>query len=102
MADDPEIIVLGTATATPEGFDELLAASLAHVRRSREEPGCLQHGVSRDAEDPLTLVFVERWANRAALEVHFTVPESAELVDVISRTCSGPGTLRLYEATRVR
>ena len=34
-----------------------------HVRRSRTEPGCLFHAVHRDVEEPLRLVFVERWVD---------------------------------------
>lgn len=70
------IVVSGTVTGRPETFDQLLAAALEHVRRSRAEPGCLQHGVSIDAENALTLVFYEEWRDRAALDAHFQVPES--------------------------
>ena len=70
------LVVSGTVTGKPETFDQLLAAALDHVRRSRTEPGCLQHGVSIDAEDPLTLVFYEEWEDRAALDAHFQVPDS--------------------------
>ena len=70
------LVVTGTVTGRPDTLDEMLAAALEHVRRSRTEPGCLQHGVSIDAEDPLTLVFYEEWEDRAALEAHFRVPGS--------------------------
>jgi quinol monooxygenase YgiN len=51
------IIITGSVTGTPETIDELLAASLEHVRRSRAEPGCISHAVHRDVENPLRLVF---------------------------------------------
>lgn len=70
------LVVTGTVTARPDSFDAMLEAALEHVRRSRTEHGCLQHGVSVDAEDPLTLVFYEEWEDRAALDAHFQVPES--------------------------
>ncbi len=93
-----QIIVLGSASTSAEGFDELLAASLAHVHRSRAEPGCLAHAVHRDVEDPLRLVFVERWADRAALDAHFAEPDSAQIVEVIERIGTGRPTLDIYEA----
>jgi quinol monooxygenase YgiN len=102
VTDDPAgpgIIVLGTATATADGFDELLVAALAHVRRSRTEPGCLAHGVSRDEENPLRLVFVERWADRAALNAHFKVPASASFVEVVQRVSAAPATLDIFDVT---
>jgi quinol monooxygenase YgiN len=96
MADKAKIIVLGTATATAEGFDELLAASLAHVHRSRTEPGCISHDVSRDVEEPFRLVFVERWADRGALNAHFAVPASGQFGQVVQRVSSQPPTLTIY------
>ena len=96
MAIDAGIIVLGTASATEADIDELIAAALAHVERSRLEPGCISHGVQRDVEDPLRLVFVERWADRAALDVHFRQPGSAEFVEVVGRLQSAPPTLDIY------
>ena len=53
------ILVTGSVLARPETFDEILAACLAHVQRSRLEPGCVAHNVHYDAENALRLVFVE-------------------------------------------
>ena len=75
------VIVIGSIVGTDENIDELIRLSLEHVRRSRTEPGCLSHAVHRDVENDLRLVFVERWADRAALDVHFAVPESGAFVE---------------------
>lgn len=90
------IIVIGTAATTDEHIDELLTAALAHVRRSRLEPGCISHGVHRDVEDPNRLVFVEHWADRAALDAHFAVPDSMQIVEAIGRVGTVPPTLDIY------
>ena len=74
--DARKVAVTGSVQARPDRIDELLALSLEHVRRSRTEPGCIRHAVHRDVEDPLRLVFVEEWADRAALLAHFSVPAS--------------------------
>jgi quinol monooxygenase YgiN len=74
------IIVTGSIHARPETVAEIEALSLAHVRRSREEPGCLAHSAHRDVEDGLHLVFFEQWADAAALRTHFEVPASQEFV----------------------
>ena len=74
------IVVSGTVTARPDTLEPMLAAALEHVRRSRVEPGCLQHGVAIAAENPLTLVFYEEWQDRAALDAHFQVPASLEFM----------------------
>lgn len=89
------LIVSGAVTARPDTFDAMLEAALDHVRRSRTEPGCLQHGVSIDAEDPLTLVFYEEWADRAALDAHFQVPESLAFVKAMRSLAAGQTKMKI-------
>ena len=93
------VVITGTITASEDTIDELLAMSLEHVRRSRAEPGCLSHGVSRDAENPLRLIFIEQWADMAAVKQHFAVPESAAFGRSASALGAAPPTLEVFEAT---
>ena len=92
------IIVTGSVRARPEDLDEVLRLSLEHVRRSRTEPGCLLHSVHRDVEDPLTVVFLEHWADRDALATHFEVPASLEFVGAVAALSTTAPILDLYEA----
>lgn len=91
------IIVVGSVAARDGKLDELLAISLRHVQRSRLEPGCISHGVSRDAENPNRLVFVEEWADRAALAAHFAVPASRAFVKSVLPLAAGPPSMTVYE-----
>ncbi len=93
------VIVLGSATGTPDSIDALIEHSLEHVRRSRTEPGCIAHAVHRDVEDPLRLVFVEQWADRASLHAHFEVPESGAFVAAISALTAEPPTIQIHDVT---
>ncbi len=74
------ILVTGSVTAREESLNEVRQLSLEHVHRSRNEPGCLSHAVHIDCENPLRLVFVEQWTDRAALLAHFAVPASRDFV----------------------
>ena len=100
MTDTSEIIILGSVRTSEEGLAELLEASLAHVHRSRAEDGCLSHAVHRDVEDPLLLVFVERWRDHDAVQVHFSQPGSLAFIEVVTRLAVGRTTLDIYQATR--
>lgn len=95
------ILVTGSIQARPESIDELLALSLEHVRRSRREPGCRSHAVHRDVENPLQLVFLEEWEDRAALAAHFAVPASRAFVKAASALAVGAPSLNIFEATPV-
>jgi quinol monooxygenase YgiN len=92
------LIVTGSLTARQEGFDRLLALSLEHVRRSRAEPGCISHAVHVDCENPLRFVFFERWADRAALDAHFRVPESGAFIRSVRELVSATEGPSIYEA----
>jgi quinol monooxygenase YgiN len=95
------IIVTGSVQARPDALDEVLRLSLEHVHRSRAEPGCLLHSVHRDVEDPNRLVFIEHWADRAALDAHFQVPASGAFVTGLRGLTTAPPTIEIYEATQL-
>jgi quinol monooxygenase YgiN len=95
------ILVTGSVVAREDSIDEVRRLSLEHVQRSRAEPGCISHAVHCDCEQPLRLVFIERWADRAALMAHFAVPASREFVQALQRLAAGATTIELYEATRL-
>jgi len=75
--------------------------SLEHVHRSRGEPGCISHAVHVDCENPLRLVFLEQWADRATLLNHFAVPASRDFVRSLRALAEAATTIELYEATRL-
>jgi len=95
------IVVTGSVTAREDCFGEVKKLSLEHVYRSRKEPGCISHAVHVDCENPLRLVFIEQWADRAALLAHFAVPASREFVRALRPLAAAAATLELYEATRL-
>ena len=93
------IIVTGSVHARPDQLDEVLAASLDHVRRSRTEPGCLLHSVHQSVEDPTLVVFLEHWEDRDALTAHFAQPGSTAFVKTIAALASERPSIEIYEAT---
>ena len=85
------VIVLASVRLKPGQVDDALALSRQHVARSRAEPGCLSHDVHRDSEDAQRIVFVERWADRAALAAHFQVPASRHFVKALTALAKSAG-----------
>jgi len=47
------------------------------------------------------LVFIEQWADRAALLAHFAVPASRDFVRALQPLAASATTLELYDATRL-
>ena len=96
------IIVTGTLHARADTLAEVLALSREHVARSRTEPGCIEHGVAIDADDPLGLVFFERWADQAAIGAHLKVPASREFGKRVAALVDQPPTLNMYDANELK
>jgi quinol monooxygenase YgiN len=95
------IVVTGSVTARKDSLDEISRLSLAHVHRSRKEGGCISHAVHIDCENPLRLVFIEQWADRAALQAHFTVPASRDFIRALQPLVAASPTIEIYDATRL-
>ena len=95
------IVVTGGVTARQDSFQEARRLSLEHVHRSRTEQGCVSHAVHSDCENPLRLVFIEQWTDRAALAAHFAVPASRDFVRALQLLAAASPTIEIYEATRV-
>ena len=96
------IIVTGSIQARADTIDEVRRLSLEHVARSRQEPGCIKHGVSTDVNDSLRLVFFERWADVEALLAHFQVPASREFGAQAARLAARPPELAVYDANDLK
>src|ERR1700726_48994 len=95
------VVGTGSGTARQDSFDEARRLSLEHVHRSRREQGCISHAVHIDCENPLRLVFIEQWADRAALAAHFAVPASRDFVRTLQPLAASSPTIEIYDATRV-
>ena len=95
------IVVTGSVTAREDSLDQIRALSLEHVHRSRQEAGCISHAAHVDCENPLRLVFIEQWADRAALSAHFAVPASRNFVHALQPLAAAATTIEIYDATRL-
>jgi quinol monooxygenase YgiN len=95
------IVVTGSVTAREDSISEVRKVSLEHVHRSRNEPGCISHAVHVDCENPLRLVFVEQWTDRAALLAHFAMPASRDFVRALEPLAAAATTIEIYDATRL-
>lgn len=91
------IIITGAATIDPARRDEAERLCLEHSARSRTEPGCLHHEPHWSMQDPNRVVFVEHWADRAAVDAHFAVPASNDFVAAIAALATEAPTIEIHE-----
>ena len=95
------IIITGSAVIRSEHFGEALNLGVEHSARSRGEPGCIAHNCHIDAENPLRIVFVEQWADIAAVKTHFAVPASGDFVRTLGGWAEGTPDIKIYSAEEV-
>ena len=95
------VIVTGTLHAKSDTLAEAMALSRAQVLRSRTEPGCVEHDVTVDADDPLRIVFFERWADREAIGAHLKLPASRGFGKAVAALVDRPPTLSMFEASEL-
>ena len=96
------ILVLGEILTRPDAVIDALALSLEHVHRSRLESGCLSHDVAQDTENPLRLLFTERWADAAALRAHFAVPDSRAFIKALTPLLAAEPSMHVFEARETK
>jgi len=96
------ILITSTVTIQPEHLDEALAFAKRHVAASRREEGCASHRYFVDPEDERTLVFLEQWRDRAAVEHHFAQPYSRAFATAMKEWCEGDPGLEIHEVAATR
>ena len=95
------IIITGSVQLRPEHRTAAFALGVEHSARSRGEPGCLAHNCHADAEDPDRMVFVEEWADMAAVKQHFAVPASGEFVRAVAAMAIAAPVMKLFSAQEI-
>ena len=95
------ILITGGATVREEFRKKALELGREHSARSRAEPGCLSHDCHIDAANPNRIVFIERWADMAAVRTHFTVPASGDFVRQLGSMAEGRPDIQLYDAAEL-
>lgn len=95
------ILITGSVQLRPETREQGFALGIEHSQRSRTEPGCIAHHCHADAEDSCRMVFVEEWADLAAVETHFAVPASGAFVRQLAALAVEPPVMQVLEVVRV-
>ncbi len=68
------VYLIATLKIKPGSLPTIMEAVTPCIRDTREETGCISYDLHQSLTDENTLVFVERWTDKAALEAHFETP----------------------------
>jgi quinol monooxygenase YgiN len=90
------IVVVGRVKTDGERRAELIRIAQAVAAASRAEEGCISYRVCEDTELENEFVFVEEWADEAALQRHFGAPHIAEFMRAIPNAIAGPPDVKFH------
>ena len=91
------VLVIGRVQCRPEQREELVAQLERMQDNSRQEAGCLRYGFFAAVEDPLSFIAVEEWADREALDRHFTEPHLQEFTGRLRELISTRPEIAIHE-----
>lgn len=77
------IVVRFKAQCRPERVEEALAAFRAVVAPSREVEGVISFDIARDIADPNSIIAVEVFEDRTALERQESLPEVGSVMNLL-------------------
>ncbi|MEI2300636.1 putative quinol monooxygenase [Ensifer sp. MJa1] len=82
------VYIIAYLSAHPGKGEEVASLAAPLIEATRREAGCITYELYRKPADPDTLVFVETWKDKAAVEAHFAEPHlrsfQAAMADLLS------------------
>jgi quinol monooxygenase YgiN len=96
------IVVVGRVRTDAEKRERMIEVAQTVARASREEAGCINYRVYEDTEQPNEFVFVEEWADDAALQAHFATPHIAAFMGSITEALVAPPEVNFHQIASSR
>lgn len=88
------VVIVASFTAKPESVDAVRAACTKAIEAVHDEPGCELYALHQTGD---TFVFIEQWADAAALQAHSTAPAIGTLLGEIGDHLAGAPDLKMLE-----
>lgn len=82
----------------PAMRDRALDAARINRAAALQEAGCLRFDYFESVEEPGRLVFVEEWADQAALDAHFAATNFSEFMAAFLPCLDGEPEIRVFDA----
>ncbi len=90
-----EMISVAIARAKPDRVNDLERELLARVEPTRAQPGNLEFTLHRLADDPTSVVAVERWASREDWQRHLQGDHVTSLMAVFDELLASPAQIQV-------
>ncbi len=88
--------VVARIVAHADSAHEMKALLLRIVEPTRAEQGCLRYELHQSDTDPADFVFIEEWANSAAVAAHMRTAHIQEVFERAAPLLAAPRDIRRY------
>jgi quinol monooxygenase YgiN len=75
---------------------ELKSVLLRLIEPTRAEKGCVRYELHQSETDPADFVFLEEWANGAAIAAHMQTPHVQDALSRVATLLAAPPDIRRY------
>ena len=91
------VLVIARFKPRPDRREELVVLLSEVQEASRRDDGCINYGYYSEVADPVSLVAVEEWRDREALEAHLRTPHVARLIEGLPALGQEPPEITVHE-----
>jgi quinol monooxygenase YgiN len=96
------IVVTASFTCAPGEEDTLTEAARTVVAATKaNEPGCLGYDCARDISDPALFVFIEKWADSAAIRGHVGT-DHYQAFDQVAKRVARNAVIEMHTVEKTR
>ena len=96
------IVVMAKVSVIPEKKQELLELAKPVMETTRKEEGCVSYVLLDNPYDPGGCMFVEEWADLAALQAHAAAPHIAQWRKDSRDLLTAKTTIKIYQSEEVK
>ncbi|MFZ4507469.1 MAG: putative quinol monooxygenase [Fimbriimonas sp.] len=93
------VILIASGRLKTERRAEALEVCQGMLEPSRAEEGCISYSFFTDPHDPDSLIFVEEWKSREAIDLHFSLPHFIDFSGRMADLVQAPFEIHLHSVS---
>jgi quinol monooxygenase YgiN len=97
QAPDYQKMITAKVYIKPGKEVEFITAAKMMIENSNKEEGCLGYMLYQDPYEKANFIFVEKYKNQAAIDVHFATPYFKEFGTIIADWTSKPTEIKIID-----
>ena len=92
-------MIIAKVFIKPGSEAEFISAAKMMIEKSNKEEGCLEYMLYQDPYESTNFIFVEKYIDQAAIDIHFETSYFAEFGDLIADMTSKPTEIKILGIT---